>query len=140
MEVYVDDIVVKSRRACDHVDHLRRGFERMRSHKLRLNHLKCAFGVKAGNFLGFLVHQRGIEIDKNKAKAIREAQPPRNKKELQSFLGQVNYVRRFIANLAGKTKEFSDLLKLRNEENFKWEEKHQLAFEKINGYLTSLLC
>ena len=48
----------------------------------------------------------------------------------------MNYVRRFIANLAGKTKEFLDLLKLRNEEDFKWEEKHQLAFEKIKGYLT----
>ncbi|CAL9025669.1 unnamed protein product, partial [Prunus brigantina] len=51
-----------------------------------MNPKKCAFGVTAGNFLGFLVHQRGIEVDKNKATAIMAAPPPRTKKELQSFL------------------------------------------------------
>ena len=71
---------MKSKRACDYVDHYRKGFEKMRNHKLKLNPLKCVFGIKAGNFLGFLVHQRGIEIDKSIAKAIREAQSSRNKK------------------------------------------------------------
>ena len=55
MEVYIDDIVVKSKRANEHVNHLRKSFERMRHHQLKLNPLKCAFGVRAGNFLGFLV-------------------------------------------------------------------------------------
>ena len=91
----------------------------MRIYHLKLNTLKCAFGVQAGNFLGFLVHQRGVEINKNKAKAVLESKPPQTKKELQRFLGQVNYLRRFISNLVGKTKEFSDLLKLRNEAEFK---------------------
>ena len=85
----------------------------MRESRLKLNPLKCSFGVLARNFLRFLVHQRGIEIDKNKAKAIIEARAPRNKNELQKFLGQVNYLRRFISNLAGKTKVFSGLLKLK---------------------------
>ena len=119
MEVYIDDIVVKSKKASDHVIHLRKSFERMRIYHLKLNPLKCAFGVQAGNFLGFLVHQRGVEIDKNKARAVLEAKQPQTKKELQRFLGQVNYLRRFISNLAGKTKEFSDLLKLRQEAEFK---------------------
>ena len=70
MEVYIDDIVVKSRRASEHVDRLRKSFERIRHHQLMLNPLKCPFGVRAGNFLGFLVHQRGIEVDQNKAKVI----------------------------------------------------------------------
>ena len=60
MKVYIDDIVVKSRRVNEHVDHLRKGFERMGHHQLKLNPLKCAFGVRAGNFLRFLAHQRGI--------------------------------------------------------------------------------
>ena len=60
MEVYIDDIMVKSKRASEHVDHLRKIFERMRYHQLKLNPLKCAFGVRARNFLGFLVHQKGI--------------------------------------------------------------------------------
>ena len=63
MEVYIDDIVVKSRRASEHVDHLKKNFKRMRLHQLKFNPLKCAFGVHVGNFLGFLVHQRGIEVD-----------------------------------------------------------------------------
>ena len=63
MEVYIDDIVVKSKRSSEHVDHLRKSFERMRHHQLKLNPLKCAFGVRSRNFLGFLVYQRGIEVD-----------------------------------------------------------------------------
>ncbi|XP_073120711.1 uncharacterized protein [Henckelia pumila] len=60
----------------------------MRKHNLKLNPMKCAFGVKAGNFLGFLVYQRGVEVDQNKSKSIIEARPPKSKKELQRFLGQ----------------------------------------------------
>ena len=60
MEVYIDDIVVKSKRINKHVDHLRKSFKKMRHHKLKPNPLKGAFGVHAQNFLGFLVHQREI--------------------------------------------------------------------------------
>ena len=56
METYIDDIVVKSKKAAKHVNHLRKSFEMMRLHQLKLNPLKCDFGVQAGNFLGFLVH------------------------------------------------------------------------------------
>ena len=119
MEVYIDDIVFKSKRANKHVDHLRKRFEMMKHHQLKLNPLKCSFGVRAKNFLGFLVHQRGMEVDHNKAKAITSSKAPKNKKELQNFLGQVNYLRRFISNLAGKTKEFYDLVKLKDVEEFR---------------------
>ena len=82
MEVYIDDVVIKSPAKCKHLADLEKAFQRMRSHNLKMNPLKCAFGVSTGNFLGFLVHQRGIEVDKNKAKAIQAASSPRNKKEL----------------------------------------------------------
>ena len=71
----------------------------MRHHQLKFNPLKCAFRVHAGNFLGFLVHQRGIEVEQNKVKGIASTNAPQNKKELQKFLGQVNYLRRFISKL-----------------------------------------
>ena len=87
MEVYIDDVVFKSQDFNTHLKNLEKAFLRMRKHKLKMNPLKCAFGVQAGNFLGFLVHNRGIEIDQNKAKAIMQAKPPSNKKELQRFLG-----------------------------------------------------
>ncbi|KAI5323806.1 hypothetical protein L3X38_032879 [Prunus dulcis] len=139
LEVYIDDVVIKSPEKGDHVSNLKRQFLRMRQHKLKMNHRKCVFGVQAGNFLGFLVHQRRIEIDKNKAKSIMEALPPRNKKELQSLLGKINFLRRFISNSAGKIQHFSSLLRLKEEQTFKWEEHHQQAFEEIKHYLSNPL-
>ena len=82
VEVYIDDIIIKSKKVVNHVEHLRKTFKRMRVHYLKLNQLKCAFGVQARNFLGFFVHGRGVEIDKNKARIVMEAKPRNNKKEL----------------------------------------------------------
>ena len=59
MEVYIDDIVVKSKRDNEHVDHLKKSFEKMRRHQLKLNQVKYAFGVCAMNFFGFLVIKEG---------------------------------------------------------------------------------
>ncbi|GKV36311.1 hypothetical protein SLEP1_g44457 [Rubroshorea leprosula] len=69
MEIYIDDVVVKSMEDEEHLEHLRKAFERMRQHGLKMNPLKCAFGVTAGNFLGFLVHERGLEAVKGQALA-----------------------------------------------------------------------
>ncbi|XP_027337412.1 uncharacterized protein K02A2.6-like [Abrus precatorius] len=136
LQVYIDDIVVKSKYKSDHVGHLRQAFERMRKYGLKMNLLKCAFGVIAGQFLGFIVHQKGIEIDNNKAKAIYETQAPSTKKQLQSLLRKINFLQRFISNLSGKVKIFSPLLKLKKEKEFRWEAKHQAVFEEIKQYLT----
>ena len=110
IEVYVDDILVKSNDFLRHKEHLVKSFTRMREYHLKMNPLKCAFGVKPSNFLEFLIHTEWKLIDQNKTKAVLVAKPPSNKKELQRFLGQVNYVRRFMANLARKTKKCSPLL------------------------------
>uniref|UniRef100_A0A2N9IHQ7 Integrase catalytic domain-containing protein n=1 Tax=Fagus sylvatica TaxID=28930 RepID=A0A2N9IHQ7_FAGSY len=96
IEDYVDDIVVKSKKREDHVEVLRKVFERCRLYKLKMNPLKCAFGVSAGKFLGFLVHNRGIDVDPAKASAIATMRPPTSHKELKSFLGRLSYIRRFI--------------------------------------------
>ncbi|KAB2604032.1 hypothetical protein D8674_042381 [Pyrus ussuriensis x Pyrus communis] len=104
---------------------------------LKMNPAKCAFGVSAGNFLGFLVHHRGIEVDANKARAIISAPPPTTKKQLQSLLGQINFLRRFIANSAGKMKAFSTLLKLKDTDKFVWREEHQSAFTQIKVALST---
>jgi len=101
MQVYIDDIVVKSSSEDNHLNHLRQWFERMRQYGLKMNPLKCGFGVCAGDFLGFVVHKKGIEINQNKTKAIKETKAPTTKKELQSMLGKVNFLRRFISNLSG---------------------------------------
>ncbi|XP_028106068.1 uncharacterized protein LOC114305156 [Camellia sinensis] len=134
LEVYIDDVAIKS----DNFDeHLQQTFQRMRTYKLKMNPLKCAFGVSARNFLGFLAHHKGIEVDANKAKAILEAKPLANKKELQNFLGKVNFLRRFIANLAKKTLAFSPLVKIKSDYEFKWETCHQEAFDLLKKYLAN---
>ncbi|CAN6542591.1 unnamed protein product [Malus baccata var. baccata] len=127
MEVYIDDIVVKSKTEEQHLIDLRHALTRMRVHKLKMNPKKCAFGVRAGNFLGFLVHQRGVEVDKNKAWAIMESPSPTNKVQLQRLLGKINFLRRFIANLAGKIQPLTPLLRLKDKENFDFQYVSQRA-------------
>jgi len=115
MQVYIDDIIIKSSSEDKHLDHLRRSFERMRQYGLKMNSLKCAFGVCASDFLGFVVHKKGIKIYQNKTKAIMETKAPSTKKELQSLLGKINFLRRFISNLSGRAQAFSPLLRLKKE-------------------------
>ena len=73
---------------------------------LKMNPNKGAFGVSVGQFLGFMVHERGIEIGQKSMKAIDEAVPPTTKTELQSLLGKINFIRRFISNLSEKVCHF----------------------------------
>jgi len=82
MQVYIDDSVVKSSSEDDHLNHLCQSFEKMRQYGLKMNPLTCAFGVRARDFLGFVVHKKGIEINQNKTKAIMETKAPSRKKEL----------------------------------------------------------
>ena len=82
IEVYIDDIVVKSKVVSEHVRDLTNIFEILREHKLRLNTSKCSFGVGSGNFLGYMVTHRGIEMNPSQIKAINNLQPPRNPKEV----------------------------------------------------------
>ena len=104
---YVDDIVVKSKRREEHFRVLKKVFERCRAFKLRMNPLRCAFGVSSGKFLGFLVHSRGIDVDPT----IATMRPLATVKELKSFLGKASYIRRFIPRLASITSAFTKLLK-----------------------------
>ncbi|XP_050890198.1 uncharacterized protein LOC127095564 [Lathyrus oleraceus] len=90
----------------------------------------------AGDFLGFVVHKKGIKINQNKTKAIMETKAPSTKKELQSLLGKINFLRRLISNLSGRTQAFSPLLRLK-QGKFEWNDEHQKAFDKIKHYLTN---
>ena len=80
IEVYVNDIVVKSKVMSEHVADLTNIFEILRRHKLRLNTSKCSFGVGLGKFMGYMVTHRGIEVNPEQIKAINSLQPPRNPK------------------------------------------------------------
>ena len=85
-----------------------------------------------------MVHERGIEIGQKSMKAINEAVPPTNKTELQSQLGKINFIRRFISNMSERILLFSPLLKLKNGQEFKWGDIQQKAFEEIKEYMKCL--
>ena len=111
MEDHVDDIVMKLKTRVGHFQILEQVFERCMRYKLRMNPMKCAFGVSAGKFLGFLVHHRGISVDPVKATTIATMKKTTIVRELKSFLGRISYIRRFVPRLASVTSGLSKLLK-----------------------------
>ena len=82
-----------------------------------------------------MVHERGIEVGQKSVKAIDEAVPPTTKIELQSLLGKINFIRKFISNLSERVLPFPPLLKLKNDQEFKWGDIQQKAFEEIKEYM-----
>jgi hypothetical protein len=137
VEIYIDGVVVKSGDITKHLADLQKILECTRKHGLKMNPNKCAFGVSAGQFLGFMVHQRGIEISRKSIDAINKVVAPADKTELQSLIGKINFIRRFISNLSGKIKAFSLLLKLKADQEFVWGAEQQLALDEIKKYLTN---
>jgi len=133
IEVYVDDMIAKSRSEEEHLINLKKLFERLRKFKLRLNPAKCTFGVRSGKLLGFIVSQRGIEVDPDKVHAIREMPHPRTEKEVRGFLGRLNYIARFISQLTATCEPIFKLL--RKNQVVEWNEDCQIAFNKIKQYL-----
>ncbi|RVW18283.1 Retrovirus-related Pol polyprotein from transposon 17.6 [Vitis vinifera] len=135
VEVYVDDMIVKSRGRADHLDALERFFERIRKFRLRLNPKKCTFGVTSGKLLGHIVSERGIEVDPDKIKAILDMPAPKTEKEIRGFLGRLQYISRFIARLTDICEPIFRLL--RKNQPTVWNDDCQFAFEKIKEYLLS---
>jgi len=135
VEIYIDDVVVMSGDFTKHLADLRKVLECTRKHGLKMNPNKCAFGVSAGQFLSFMVHQRGIEISRRSIDAINKIVAPTNKIELQSLIGKINFIRWFISNLSGKIRVFSPLLKLMADQEFVSGEEQQLALDEIKNYL-----
>ena len=82
MEVYVDDMLVKSKPSMNHIADLEETFSALRKYKMKLNPVKCAFGVASEKFLGFMVSKRGIEANLEKIRAIQEMTAPKSIKEV----------------------------------------------------------
>ena len=133
VQVYVDDMLVKSRREEDHLEDLKETFNTLRSYNMKLNPGKCAFGVTTGKFLGFMVSQRGIEANPDKIRAIIEMAPPRNVKEVQSLNRKIAALNRFVSRATEKCLPFFRTLK----RSLEWTTECQQAFEELKAYLSS---
>jgi hypothetical protein len=93
LEIYIDDVIVKSDSMDGHLANLCLALERMCRYVLKMNSLKYAFGVSAGKFVGFIIHEHDIEIDPKKIESINKVQPSQCKNDMQKFLGKLNYLR-----------------------------------------------
>ena len=133
VQVYVDDMLVKSLHEEDHLDDLRETFNTLRSYTMKLNPNKCVFGVMEGKFLGFMVSQRGIEFNLEKIRAIVELEPPRMVKKVQSLNGKIAALNRFVSRAMVRCLPFFRTLR----RPFKWTDECQMAFDNLKKYLSS---
>jgi hypothetical protein len=137
LEVYIDELVIKLTDFEYQLADLRLAFERMKKYNLKMNPMKCAFGVSVNKFLRFFVHEGGIEIDPKKVESIKKLEEPTCKRDVQKLLGKVNYLWRFIANMVGKVESFLSLIRLKHVSEFVWGAEQKESFERIKEYLTS---
>ena len=111
MEVYVENMLVKSKEEEDHLDDLKETFNTLRQYSMKLNPSKCAFGVSSRKFIGFMVSQKGIEANPEKVRAILEMSSPKMIKEVQSLMGRVAALNRFVLKATDKCLPFFKILK-----------------------------
>ena len=136
VQVYMDNMLVKSIREDDHLDDLKETYDTLCSYNMKLNLKKCAFGVTARKFLGFPVSQRGIEVNPDKIKAIMELTLPKNVKEVQSLNGKIAALNKFVSRATDKCLPFFRTLK----KSFEWTAKCQQAFDDLKAYFPSRRC
>ncbi|KAK0586692.1 hypothetical protein LWI29_010873 [Acer saccharum] len=133
MEVYVDDMLTKSITADRHIDDLRETFDVLVRYGMKLNPAKCVFGVPSGRFLGYQVHQRGIEVKPEKIQALAKMVSPRTLKDVQRLTGCLASLSRFIAKSTDRCLPFFKALK--KGKGVEWNEDCERAFQALKEYL-----
>src|SRR4051812_19297681 len=135
VQVYVDDIVIKTKEARTLIDDLRETFDNLDRYRIKLNPEKCAFGVPSSQLLGYFISQRGIEANPKKIKAIMTMENPKNLKGVQQLAGRVAALSRFISHMGEKALPFYQLL--RKAEKFEWTPEANDAFESLKRLLST---
>ena len=135
MEVYIDDMLVKSLEAEQHLTHLEQAFDTMRKYGMKLNPTKCAFGVSSGKFLGYMVTRRGIEANPNQIRSILDIPSPTNPKDVMRLAGRIAALNRFISKSTDKSFLFFSALK--KAKHFEWTPACEEALTELKRYLSS---
>ncbi|XP_064475325.1 uncharacterized protein LOC135389189 [Ornithodoros turicata] len=133
--VYLDDILISAATMEEHSGRLTAVLQRLRQAGLKAKRGKCIFGVQELEFLGHIVNAEGVRPSHSKIQAIADAPPPTNKAQLQSFLGMLAFYCKFIKDRATIAESLHRLLDA--EAPWRWEEKHQRAFDELKGRLLS---
>ncbi|XP_057758224.1 uncharacterized protein LOC130978235 [Arachis stenosperma] len=134
IEVYIDDMVAKTKIGNNHLDDLTKIFGQLRKYNMRLNPEKCAFGVQSGKFLGFILTSRGIEANPEKCRAILEMTSPQTIKEVQRLTGRLAALSRFLPCLTSKSSCFFQTLKTKKA--FQWTDECEQAFTTLKETLS----
>src|ERR1051325_10307850 len=135
IEVYVDDMVIKTTSGADHVTDIRETFAAVRKFNMRLNPDKCTFGVQAGKFLGFMLTNRGIEANPDKCQAIIDMRSPTSVREVQQLTGRLAALSRFLSCAGDKSIHFFSAIKKRAQ--FEWTEACEEAFNSLKQLLSA---
>ncbi|GBM97191.1 Retrovirus-related Pol polyprotein from transposon opus [Araneus ventricosus] len=130
---YLDDIIVLLETFEKHLDDLKAVFQRLLLFKLLANRSKCNFACERIKYLGHYITRSGVQVDPDKTAAIREMVPPKNVKQVQSFLQTCSWYRMFISNFAEKSRPLSNLTTKNSP--WKWEEEEQKAFNTLTQCL-----
>ncbi|XP_072072043.1 uncharacterized protein [Arachis hypogaea] len=135
MEIYVGDMVAKTTHEKSHCDDLQEIFEQVRAYRMRLNPEKCAFGVRGGKFLGFMLTSRGIEANPKKCEAILNMASPKTVKEVQQLAGKVAALSRFLPSASSRSYHFFQTIT--KNKKFLWMEVCEKAFAELKVILSS---
>jgi hypothetical protein len=135
LEVYIDDLVAKTKEGHSHSDDLEEILGQVRKYKIRLNPTKCSFGVQARKFLGFLLTRRGIEANPDKCQAVIDMRSPSSIKEVQQLTGRLVALSRFLSCVGDKA--FSFFASIKKKEKFEWTLECEDTFLQIKKFLSS---
>lgn len=127
--IYLDELTIFSKHRSDHFQHLKVVFKRCRKMRISLNPKSDFFAVTKGKLLGCIVSKDGIMIDLERIQIIKSLLPPNSKKALQSFMGKINFVKRFIPRFSKIVKPLQDLVK--KTIVFKWGYPQKQYFDTI---------
>ena len=133
MEVYVDDMLVKSKEELAHLADLRETFAPLKQYQMKLNPGKCVLGLASGKFLGFMVSQKGIEANPEKFQAIINMASLKTVKEVQKLIGRITAINRFVSRVTDKCLPFFKTLK----QAFVWTDECEAAFQELKRYLSN---
>ena len=133
MEVYIDEMLVKSTTAELYIAHPVEAFLILKEYNMKLNPAKCAFGVSAEKFLGFIVNNQGIEANPDKIKAVLDMPSPSSIKEVQRLTGGIVALSRFVFRASDKCQPFFQILK----KAFQWDARCEEAFATLKTYMSS---
>ena len=135
--VYLDDVVIYSSNWTEHLQHLRKVFERLQEAGLTLKLKKCEFGATECTYLGHRVGRNGIKPEESKIMAIQRMERPKTKKDIRTFLGMTGYYRRFIREYATIAEPLTNVTRKGEPDTVNWTESTEQAFQALKNKLTT---